>query len=241
MDGAKSDILVAGREDIYLFQKRFNPDLTLQETPRITKLGDRMCEPHLMTTDGLLDTTWFNRTYWTHSERWPGYYFTYRGPKSGQILVFDDRFTYALKVYTQRVGHSPEFRPGGNYLLFADRNTTKPVLDVMEIGAEKGRGFSRTELPVWMEEFPIRVKGMVLAGDNLYTVGPPDLSPDQGAYESMIGKRGAVFRVVAAGDGKTLFERTMDQVPVFDGLIAAGGKLYIATMEGTLVCLGEKK
>ncbi len=241
MDGAKSDILVAGREDIYLFQKRFNSDLTLQETPRITKLGDRMCGEHLMTTDGLLDTTWFNRTYWTHSDRWPGYYFTYRGPKSGQILVFDDLFTYALKVYTKRVGHSPEFRPGENYLLIADRNTTKPVLDVMEIGAEKGRGFSRTELPVWMEPVPIRAKGMVLAQDRLYLVGPPDLSPDQGAYESMIGKRGSLFRAVDSGDGKTLSELEMEQVPVFDGMIAAGGNLYITTMEGTLLCLGEKK
>ena len=29
----------------------------------------------MMTTDGFLDKTWFNRTYWTHGERWPGYYF----------------------------------------------------------------------------------------------------------------------------------------------------------------------
>ena len=39
MEGSRSDILVAGKEDIYLYQQRFNPDLTQQEMPRITKLG----------------------------------------------------------------------------------------------------------------------------------------------------------------------------------------------------------
>jgi len=240
MDGSRSDILVAGKEDIYLFQERFNADLTLEPMPRITKLGDRRGEPHLMTTDGFLDKTWFNRTFWTHSDRWPGYYFTYRGPKSGQILVFDDKRTYALKVYTERRGHSPEFQPGGGYQLIADRNTTEPVLDVMDIGAEKGRGFSRTELPIWVQRVPIRAHGMLLAGERLYLAGPPDLAEDAGAYEAMIGKRGAIFRVASTADGSTLAEFAMDDVPVFDGLIAAGGRLYMATMNGTLVCLGKK-
>jgi len=241
IEGAKTDLLVAGKEDIYLFQNRFNSDLTPEPMPRITKLGDRQCESHLMTTDGFLDETWFNRTYWTHSERWPGYYFTYRGPKSGQILVFDDTTTYALKVYTERRGHSPEFRPGSGYHLIADRNTTQPVLDVMDIGAEKGRGFSRTELPIWWEMIPIRAHGMLLARDHLYVVGPPDLAPEQGAYAAMIGKRGAVFRVVSTSDGSKLAEFEMDEVPVFDGLIATGERLYMSTMDGTLICWGGRK
>jgi hypothetical protein len=241
MDGARSDILVAGKEDIYLFQNRFNSNLTAQTMPRITKLGDRQGEHHLITTDGFLDKTWFNRTYWIYSDRWPGYYFTYRAPKSGQVLVFDKTTTYALKVYTERHGHSPEFRPGTNYQLIADRNTTKPVLDVMDIGAEKGRGFSRTELPIWSKRIPIRVHGMLLARERLYLVGPPDLPPEGGAYEAMIGKRGALFGVVSTTDGSMLAEFKMDEVPLFDGLIAAGNRLYMSTMEGTLICLGEKK
>jgi hypothetical protein len=241
MEGSRSDILVAGEEDIYLFQNRFNEDLTLQPMPRITKLGDRLGEPHLMTNDGFLDKTWFNRTYWLHSQRWPGYYFVYRGPKSGQILVFDDETTYALKVYTERHGHSPEFKPGTGYHLVADRNSTRLVLDVMEIGAEKGRGFTRTELPVWAERVPVRAHGLLLAGDRLYLAGPPDLPPEQGAYEAMLGLRGALFQVVSAEDGQTLSETTMDDVPVFDGLIAAGDRLYMTTMSGTLVCLGSEQ
>ncbi|MFO7902244.1 MAG: PQQ-binding-like beta-propeller repeat protein [Pirellulaceae bacterium] len=241
MEGAKTDLLVAGREDIYLFQKRFNADLTRDEMPRITKLGDRQAEPHLMTTDGFLDKTWFNRTYWIHSERWPGYYFTYRAPKSGQILVFDDSATYALKVYTKRRGHSPEFQPGSGYQLMADRNTTKPVLDVMDIGAEKGRGFSRTELPIWSRKTPIRVQGMVLADEHLYLAGPPDLTSQQLAYEAMIGKRNSVFQVISTSNGKVVSESKLPAAVVFDSLIAAGDRLYMSTMNGSIICLGEKK
>jgi len=241
IEGARSDILVAGPKDVYLFQNRFDAQLKPQPMPRVTKLGDRWCEPHLMTTDGFLDKTWFNRTYWTYSGRWPGYYFTYRGPKSGQILCFDHSTTYALKVYTERRGHSPEFQPGSGYLLMADRNTTEPVLDEMDIGAEKGRGFTRTELPIWARRIPIRVEGMVLARDRLYVCGPPDLLTTVGAYEAMIGKRGATFRVVSTADGAALWEFELDEAPVFDGLIAAGDRLYMTTLQGSVICLGGKK
>jgi hypothetical protein len=240
MEGSRSDLLVAGENDIYLFQNRFNASLTPQPMPRITKLGDRQGESHLMTTDGFLDKTWFNRTYWMNSERWPGYYFTYRAPKSGQILVFDDSMTYALKVYTERRGHSPEFEPGTGYLLLADRNSTKPVLDVMDIGAEKGRGYSRTELPAWSRRIPIRAHGLLGARNHLYVAGPPDLTPQEGAYEAMLGKRGAVFHIISKADGSTLEEFEMDEVPVFDGLIAMDNRLFMSTMDGTLICFGAK-
>ena len=91
------------------------------------------------------------------------------------------------------------------------------------------------------EIIPIRAQGMLLARDHLYVAGPPDLPPEQGAYEAMIGKRGALFRIVSTTDGSKLAEFKMDEVPVFDGLIAAGNRLYMSTMDGTLICLAGKK
>ena len=82
---------------------------------------------------------------------------------------------------------------------------------------------------------------MVLAGERLYIAGPRDFAPDDGAYEAMIGERGAVFRVVAAADGTTLEEFEMNEVPVFDGLIDASGRLYMSAMDGKLLCFGKGK
>ncbi len=141
MEGTRTDVLVGDGEDLYQFFVRFNPDLTRQETPRITKLGDRRVSRHLMSNAGLLDRTWFDRNFWIHGTRWPGFYFAYDAPKSGQILIFDADTTYGLHVYRHRSGHSPIFEPGsGKYELFADESAGRAVLRPMEMGREKGSG-----------------------------------------------------------------------------------------------------
>jgi hypothetical protein len=50
-----------------------------------------------------------------------------------------------------------------------------------------------------------------------------------------------VLRVYSAADGKTLAEHKLDAPPVFDGLIAAAGRLFMCTTNGRVVCLGENK
>jgi outer membrane protein assembly factor BamB len=46
---------------------------------------------------------------------------------------------------------------------------------------------------------------------------------------------------VAAQDGKKLAEYKLDSPPVFDGMIAANGRLYIATRDGRLLCMGKNR
>ena len=41
-----------------------------------------------------------------------------------------------------------------------------------------------------------------------------------------------------AKDGAKLSERRLDSPPVFDGMIAAAGRLYVATKAGRLLALG---
>jgi hypothetical protein len=245
MEGTRSDILVAGAEHIHLFQQQFNPDLTAAPTPRITKMGDRMGELHLISTGGFLDRQRsdgaFNRLFWSYSKRWPGFYFAYAAPKSGQLLVFDQESTYSVKYYTERHGHSPEFRPGSGYKLYADRSTAEPTLRPTRAGEDKGRGFTRQQFWKWFQEIPVRVEAMVLARDRLYLAGPPDLEPGQEAADAMRGLKGARFWVVSTSDGTKLTEIEMERAPVFDGLIAAFGRLYMVSRDGAIMCLGSKE
>jgi hypothetical protein len=245
MEGTRSDILVAGAQHIHLFQQQFNPDLTAAPTPRITKMGDRMGELHLISTGGFLDRQRsdgaFNRLFWSYSKRWPGFYFAYAAPKSGQLLVFDQETTYSVKYYTERHGHSPEFRPGSGYKLYADRNTAEPTLRPTRAGEDKGRGFTRQQFWKWFQEIPVRAEAMVLAGDHLYLAGPPDLEPGQEAADAMRGLKGARFWVVSTSDGTKLSEIEMERAPVFDGLIAAFRRLYMVSRDGTIMCLGSKE
>ena len=237
LEGTRSDILVSDGADLYMLQRRFAPDLTHKAAPRITKLGDREVGLHLMCSDGFLDTTWFNRTFWTYSRRWPGYYFSYKGPKSGQILVFDETMTYGLHVFSERHGHSPEFAPAKDgYELFADRNSNEPVLRPTEIGREKGLGFFRSQLPKWTLRVPVRAVAMVLSGENLLLAGPPDVVAAEDPLAAFEGRLGSRLWVVSAAEGKKLAEYKLDSMPVFDGMIAAERRLYVVTTDGRVLC-----
>ncbi len=130
MEGSLSDVLVSQDGYIYMKNVKFNKKLQKQETPGITQLGDKNTGLHLFSTSasGLLDDSWWDRTFWMYSERWPGFYMGLNAPKSGQILSFNDSCTYAFKCFTERNLHSPFSRPGKGYLLYADKNSTEPVL-----------------------------------------------------------------------------------------------------------------
>jgi outer membrane protein assembly factor BamB len=242
MEGARSDLLVSDGTDIYMFFQRFAPDLTLKPSPRITKLGDRQVGLHLMSNAGFLDTSWFDRNFWTYSARWPGFYFGYQAPKVGQILVFDQENTYGLHVFTERQGHSPRFWPGTDgYELFADSNRSEPVLRPESIGREKGIGYSRTLPPKWTVRIPVRARAMVLSPKHLYLAGPPDVVLKDDPMAAFEGRAGGRLWVVSTEDGGRLADYSLEHPPVFDGMSAAQGRLYLATTDGSVMCMGAKK
>lgn len=95
-----------------------------------------------------------------------------------------------------------------------------------------------------------------LLGETLFIAGPPNTLDEEGALykpndpdiqaklaeqaAAMEGRRGAVLWAVRAADGRTITEVTLDAPPVWDGMAAAGGRLYMAMRDGTVRCLGGK-
>ena len=93
---------------------------------------------------------------------------------------------------------------------------------------------------------------MVLAGDTLFIAGPPDLVDEEQAVRKLTeaeaqarlaeqaasqnGRKGALLRAISAKDGSSLAEYKLDVPPVFDGMIAAYGRLIWATVDGHVVC-----
>ena len=72
------------------------------------------------------------------------------------------------------------------------------------------------------------VKALLPAGAAVFAAGPAKVAaPGRG-----------VVRAYAAGDGSLLGESRLDGAAVFDGLAAAGGRLYVATEAGQVICLG---
>ncbi|HUT89160.1 MAG TPA: PQQ-binding-like beta-propeller repeat protein [Thermoguttaceae bacterium] len=266
LTGANSDVLVSEGDSLYMRQKKLTPELGEVEVPVLSTKGAQDVGTHVFSTSGLLDGSWYNRTFWMYSKRWPGFQFAHQASKSGQLLVVDDENTYAVRVFYRRNVHSLMFFPGKEgYLLFADKNTNEPQIvgepgwrkplawlpqshipregnpglesEDRGFGADKGIGYTRAEPPLWTAWIPIRIRAMVKAGDVLFVAGPPDVLEPLDPYAALEGRRGARLAAVSAQDGTKLAEQPLDAPPVFDGLIAAAGRLYLSLEDGSLVCL----
>ena len=56
----------------------------------------------------------------------------------------------------------------------------------------------------------------------------------------LAGREGTVLLAVSANDGRRLSQYKLDELPVWDGMAAANGKLYVATQKGNILCLEKK-
>ena len=236
MDGAKSDLLVSDGADLFLFQERFAGDLTRFPAP-MQELGKerggfRVFPPapgrkssakRLISTRGLLDDSYNEGTYWTFSERWPGWDRNMRGVQAyGQILSFDEDRLYGVHVFTESVRVRRGFFPGTKgYRLYARDHSAK---------GDK-----------WSVLIPVRVRAMVAAGEKLFVAGPPDVVPDEDPLAAFEGRRGALLWAFSGQDGEKLAEvAKLDALPVYDGLIATAGRLYVSLKHGRVMCFGRK-
>ena len=70
------------------------------------------------------------------------------------------------------------------------------------------------------------IQALLPAGPTLVAAGP--------------AKEGGVLRTYTAKDGGKLTELPFDDAPVFDGLAAVGGRLYLSTQTGKVFCFGGK-
>ncbi len=266
LEGFRSDILVSGDDHIYLRRAKFDKQLNQQKTRKITKLGDRHVGMHLFSNTSLLDDSRWDRRYWMHSARWPGFYFTHQAPKSGSIMVFNDSVTYASKHYDRISDHSPLHVYGQGNLLYADNNDTEPMLvgeegqpnpvqwlpDITEtvakgelgsfrdpaVNYEKGPGLTRPKAPRWSQRISIRTRAMALAGSRLYVAGPLDAIDPEDPLATFRGRNGGYLQVLSSS-GEKLATYKLDAPPEFDGLIAAENRLFMSTVDGTIQCFGK--
>jgi len=226
MEGWKSDILTSDGERVFLFFHEFDLALKACHTPAPqTQAGRRRGRLHLVATSGFLDDEWHDRTFWAYSHAWQGRYFRPALPGSGQILCFDETTTYALQGFPERNFMSPGFVPGQKgYLLVADENEKAP-------GAKRRRR--------WGVRIPLRARAMVLAGETIFLAGPPDVVGQGDPAAAFEGRRKAALWSVSARDGKRIARMALDAVPVFDGMVADAGGLYVVSQQGSVVRLGQ--
>jgi hypothetical protein len=91
--------------------------------------------------------------------------------------------------------------------------------------------------PLWEKRLGIRVTAMVRAADIIFVAGSPDVVDPKDPHGAWEGRKGGILAAFAAGDGKKLAEYELSAPPVWDGMAAANGRLYISTVGGDVICM----
>ena len=268
MPVALPDVLVSDGQFVYMRSQQFDLEGNRIdiEVPNRQAREQKGETAHLFCPTGLLDDVWWHRSYWIYGRVWKsgagGYYQSGRFAPSGRPMVFDEDKVYSF-------GRKPEFyrwTTPMEYMLYATakqpeivglgtdrkgRNAAKAKKKKSGLGGMP-RNTVRTE---WRQDVPVLVRAMVLADDTLFIAGPPDLINEPETLKvfdapatqellarqaaAMEGAEDAVLWAVSASDGKRVGKQKLDGLPVFDGMIAAGSRIYYATTDGRVIALGD--
>ena len=246
---ALPDILSCDGDHIYMRRQPFD-------------FGGRRVEktaPHLYSPTGFLDGgAWWHRTYWVYASAFgygTGYKTSARRGPAGRILVMDDKklYGFAAKPPHMYNGWSMSW---WEYQLFAmDKKpamgAAPPAEDIHFLTRGGGR-LKQWPQYAWTRDIPCIVRAMVLCDDLLFVAGPPHLLDERKAIvdpddpeikaaaaeqqSAMLGRKGSILLAVDLKDGATRVRRDLEFAPVWDGMIAANRRLYMSTLDGSVVC-----
>ncbi len=232
MAGTVTDVLVSDGTSIYMHTVRLDRKCVKQKTHG----------RHILSTSALLDgaenhrshvvlgTGDFSRTGVAYSwiaNRDKGSWGNRLAVPYGLMLSFDSNTVWGVK----RPG-----RQGGGYVLFAQENSP---FSSNEKHMPDFRPQNTTAVPAqkWSAQIPFRPRAMLRAGDMVFLAGMPAGLNQDDPHATFDGRTGGMLRTASIDGGKTLAHRRLKSPPVWDGLAAAGGKMYMSAMDGSVTCM----
>ncbi len=276
MPVALSDVLTSNGKSIWMRSQKFGLDGKRQEIGLDPVTEQSAEDAHLFCQVGLLDDSYFFRSFWSFGRRVSGGYGSWmqagRLIPSGRILCYDNDLVYGF-------GRKPQYMTNASvleYEFFAAQKTNprQSQIDINKKGRKnqppadrqasnpsdwKMRStFPRKDLSVnqyqWTLDQPALIgRAITLAGDTLFFAGPPNLVNERQAFyqpddpdvmaalahqeEAFKGEHGGQLWGLSKKNGQVLARYALNSAPVFDGMIAANGRLFIASIDGTMVCL----
>ena len=215
------DVLVSDGKKIYMRNMQLSPeDLSRSGGAGSTHLG--------VNDGGLLDYTWFNSAFWMY------------GNTQAQMLVFDDKNAYGIKAYNKMIsksyGHDIFTTGKEGYSLFAQDVAPSAGGGGKKKGKKKKGGGGTAK---WTVKVPIRSEALVLTPQHICLAGTPDVVDTKDPLAALEYRRGGVLALFARADGKKLSEHKLESAPVYDGMAAAQGCLFVSLRNGSVICLGK--
>ncbi len=247
MPVALSDILSSDGQYIYMHSQRFDLQGNREEIPPYSANNNEQGSQqygvgmHLFCPTGFLDDTYMHRTYWVWGRKWAsgagGYHRAGNYAPAGRIMTVGDTRVYG---YGRQLKYFKWTTPLEYHLFCAEKYPQSESIEYH-----------------WTDDsVPILVRSMVLADKILFIAGPPDVVDEEQAFDywtnpaidpnipaklteqdaALEGQRGALLWAVSISDGNKLAEYNLESPPVWDGMAAANGRLYLTLKNGTVLC-----
>jgi len=231
VDGFLNDILSSDGQRLFMRHQAF--DLAG------TELSERVM--HLHSPDGFLSSDATTRLPWTYAPLFTsphqGAFYDVRLSRTlfptGRILVEDTGTIYG---FGQNHYGRTNTEPGGQWALFAADKHSDVPLDLTAIEYRKlalaGKHPVRFR---WWKQIPIQVWAMVQTDQVLFVAGPEGAGVTSPA--ALAGQADATLLAISPADGSVLAELPLPAPPVWDGMAAAAGNLYLTLANGQVLCL----
>ena len=250
--GFLPDVLSTDGESIFMRSARFDLGFVRQKED----------VAHVWSSVGFLDHNWWHRTYWqvgtAMSSGWGGWTRTAQQVPVGRLLVTDGSrvFGFGRTQHNTPGAHvgvdgAGAWGPVGegnsrwtSYHLFGQ--TVDTQADKQSRRESKKPAANK---PDWSHKINVLGQAMILADQTIFIGGPADdvdeiIKTPSGTdrlADALLSTRGGRLLAVSATDGQPLAEYQLESPPVFDGMAAAGGSLYVSTKDGKVVCMGPAR
>jgi outer membrane protein assembly factor BamB len=233
-DGTLPDVLISDSHNIMMRQKCFDLSLREKTKPKFAMI---------MTNTGLLEDCWGHRWNWKLGS----------GDTFGKLLVFDGETAYGIQTYYSFLKYDTSVQPdthdGHLHQKYArykpDQFPIGTRLFSQENKKQGGRDSNRRQRRTlnannhqWNRKLLIQFRAMILADDIFIAAGWKDSVKlfEKDPYS----KNESVLVVMSTFDGRVMSEYSIEAEPVFDGMAAAYGKLYLSLKDGSVVCFSGK-
>ena len=216
-DAVLPDVLVSDGQRIYMKSMYFQPD-DISQHGILGGVGRRGSakkpDEILRCSTEMVDESSLNCCFWEYKNC------------IAQQLVFDAESAYGANG-PNRVGWGGSFshdihKPGKGYSL------KKWIF--------KKKGASTA----WGQTVPVRPQAMLVSRNILFLAGVPDRRTNGGFWSALKGKQGGLLRIISKDNGKKRAEYKLESPPVYNGLAAGGGALFMTLENGSIVCYGNE-
>ena len=242
------DVLASDGDWVFMRGTVFSKDLQETKQPKQKKgqkgAGKGKAKPirHLWSSVGFLDHNWWHRTYWlygpTMGSGFGGWFKEALNVPAGRLLATDGHriYGYGRTNYDNTGGHV------GTDGRHAWGNVRDPYTSYQLFG----RDLTKAEAGAnWARPSNVLGQALLLTDSVLFVAGPENPLKDTPRHPSaadLMAKaidadRGGKLLAVSPVDGKTTAEYELRSSPVFDGMIAAEGCLFLSTKSGELICM----